>query len=53
MSWIKLKHLHDKCWGVANRLQATARTEEAVNKTISNLLTYGTYAKVLLQAAFY
>ena len=40
----KLKHLHDKWWGVANRLQATSRTEEAVNKTISNLLTYGTYA---------
>lgn len=40
----KLKHLHDKWWGVANRLQATARTEEAINKTISNLLTYGTYA---------
>ena len=40
----KLKHLHDKWWGVANRLQAASRTEEAVNKTISNLLTYGTYA---------
>lgn len=40
----KLKHLHDKWCGVANRLQATSRTEEAVNKTISNLLTYGTYA---------
>ena len=38
-----LKHLHDKWWGVANRLQAIARTEEAVNKTIHNLLTYGTY----------
>ena len=40
----ELKHLHDKWCGVANRLQATYRTEEAVNKTISNLLTYGTYA---------
>jgi len=40
----KLKHLHDKWCGVANRLQATSRTEEAVKKTISNLLTYGTYA---------
>ena len=40
----KLKHLHDKWRGVANRLQAASRTEEAVNKTISNLLTYGTYA---------
>lgn len=41
-----LKHLHDKWWGVANRLQAAARTEEAVNKTIGNLLTYGTYAVI-------
>lgn len=40
----KLKHLHDKWWGVANRLQATFRTEEVANKIISNLLTYGTYA---------
>lgn len=40
----QLKHLHDKWWGVANRLQATSRTEEAVNITINNLLTYGTYA---------
>jgi ABC-type bacteriocin/lantibiotic exporter with double-glycine peptidase domain len=40
----EIKHLHDKWWGVANRLQATSRTEEAVNKTIGNLLTYGTYA---------
>lgn len=40
----KLKNLHDKWCGVANRLQATARTEEAVDKTMDNLLTYGTYA---------
>ena len=40
----KLKHLHDKWCGIANRLQATARTEEAVDKTMDNLLTYGTYA---------
>ena len=40
----ELKHLHDKWWGVANRLQATSRAEDAVNKMISNLLTYGTYA---------
>jgi len=39
-----LKKLHDKWWGVANRLQATFRTEEAANKMIGNLLTYGTYA---------
>ena len=40
----ELKQLHDKWWRVANRLQATSRTEDAVDKTISNLLTYGTYA---------
>lgn len=40
----KLKRLHDKWWGIANRLQATFRTEEAANKMIGNLLTYGTYA---------
>lgn len=40
----RLKRLHDQWWGVANRLQATFRTEEAVNKMIGHLLTYGTYA---------
>lgn len=42
----RLQKLHNRWWGIANRLQATYRTEEALNSTISNLLTYGTYAIV-------
>ena len=43
---LRIKSLHNKWWGVANRLQAVYRAEDAVNGMISNLLTYGTYAAV-------
>ena len=44
--WVlgRLKKIHDKGWGIANRLQATSRAEEAVNSFLNNSLTYGTYA---------
>ena len=42
----RLKDLHIKWWGIAIRLQATYRTKAALDSTISNILTYGTYAIV-------
>lgn len=42
----RLNYLHNKWCGIANRLQATFRSEEAVDSMISNILTYGTYAIV-------
>lgn len=42
----RMKLLHRKMRKIADRLQATYRTETAISGVVSNALTYGTYAIV-------
>lgn len=42
----RMRNLHIKMWKIANKLQATYRTQTAISSIISNVLTYGTYAIV-------